>query len=200
VSPTITGGVCNSVTNNPQSQGIVNHTITQGDIPCSGTKWINWTGATGGNFALDGGGTVSLTSTSSNLTTIQSVFGYNRLLCPDKNPNTTAQGINLTGTYTYTFSQPVLNPLLAIYSLGRTNPGPITVTMSADTPFSIYCNTVSEPDFQIVYNLPNQTFSGDEGYGIIQFTGLVTQIKLTYSPNENYTQLTWGLPCNDEVS
>jgi hypothetical protein len=72
--------------------------------------------------------------------------------------------------------------------------------MSADTPFSIYCNTVSDPDFQIVYNLPNQTFSGDEGYGIIQFTGLVTQIKLTYSPNENYTQLTWGLPCNDEVS
>ena len=200
VSPTITGGVCNSVTNNPQSQGINNHSITQGDIPCTGTKWINWTGATGGNFALDGGGTVSLTSTSSNPTAIQSVFGYNRLLCPDKNPNTTAQGINLTGTYTYTFSQPVLNPLLAIYSLGRSNPGPITVTMSADTPFSIYCNTVSEPDFQIVYNLPNQTFSGDEGYGIIQFTGLVTQIKLTYSPNENFTQLTWGLPCNDEVS
>lgn len=27
VSPTITGGVCNSVTNNPQSQGINNHTI-----------------------------------------------------------------------------------------------------------------------------------------------------------------------------
>jgi hypothetical protein len=30
VSPTITGGVCNSVTNNPQSQGINNHTIAQG--------------------------------------------------------------------------------------------------------------------------------------------------------------------------
>jgi hypothetical protein len=197
VSPTITGGACNSVTNNPQSQGITNHTITQGDIPCSGTKWINWTGTTGGNFALDGGGTVLLTSTSSNPTTIQSVFGYTRLICPDKNPNTTAQGINLTGTYTYTFSQPVLNPLLAIYSLGRNNPGPITVTMSADTPFSIYCNTVSDPDYQIVYNIPNQTISGDEGYGIIQFDGLVNQVKLTYSPNENYTQLTWGLPCVD---
>jgi hypothetical protein len=29
VSPTITGGVCNSVTNNPQSQGISYHTISQ---------------------------------------------------------------------------------------------------------------------------------------------------------------------------
>ena len=196
VSPTITGGACNSVTNNPQSQGISNHTITQGDVPCSGTKWINWTGATGGNFVLDEGGTISLKSTSSNSTTIQSVFGYDRLVCPDKNPNTTAQGINVTGTYTYTFSDPVLNPLLAIYSLGRNAPGPITVTMSADTPFSIYCNTVSNPDYQIVYNIPNQTISGDEGYGIIQFSGLVSQIVLSnLGPNENFTQLTWGLPC-----
>jgi hypothetical protein len=31
VSPTITGGVCNSVTNNPESQGINNHAIAQGD-------------------------------------------------------------------------------------------------------------------------------------------------------------------------
>ena len=198
VSPTIIGGICNSVTNNPQSQGIVNHTITQGDVPCSGTKWINWTGTTGGNFVLDEGGTISLKSTSSNSTTIQSVFGYDRLVCTDKNPNTTAQGINTTGTYTYTFSDPVLNPLLAIYSLGRNAPGPITVTMSANTPFSIYCNTVSNPDYQIVYNIPNQTFSGDEGYGIIQFSGLVSQIVLSnLGPNENYTQLTWGLPCVD---
>ena len=198
VAPTITGGVCNSVTNNPQSQGINYHTITQGDIPCTGTKWITWTGTTGGNFALDGGGTISLNSTSSSPTTIQSVFGYNRLVCTDKNPNTTAQGINTTGTYTYTFSQPVLNPLLSIYSLGRSTPGPITVTMSANTPFSIYCNTVSNPDYQIVYDLQNRTFSGDEGYGIIQFSGLVSQIVLTnLGPNENYTQLTWGLPCVD---
>ena len=198
VSATITGGACNSVANNPQPQGINNHTITQGNIPCTGTKWINWTGTTGGNFALDGGGTILLNSTSSSPTTIQSVFGYERLVCTDKNPNTTAQGINTTGTYTYTFSQPVLNPLLSIYSLGRSNPGPITVTMSANTPFSIYCNTVSNPDYQIVYNLPNQTFSGDEGYGIIQFSGLVSQIVLSnLGPNENYTQLTWGLPCVD---
>jgi hypothetical protein len=198
VSPTITGGACNSVANNPQPQGINNHTITQGNIPCSGTKWITWTGTTGGNFALDGGGTILLTSTSSNATTIQSVFGYDRLVCTNKNPNTTAQGINTTGTYTYTFSQPVLNPLLAIYSLGRNAPGPITVTMSANTPFSIYCNTVSNPDYQIVYDLQNRTFSGDEGYGIIQFSGLVNQITLTnLGPNENYTQLTWGLPCVD---
>ena len=205
VSPTITGGACDSVTNNPQSQGITNHTITQGDIPCSGTKRINWTGntgdlslETGGYFVLDGGGTMSLNSTSSNLMSIEPMYGYDRLLCSDKNPDTTAQSISGASTYTYTFSQPVPNPLLAIYSLGQNDPPPgITVTMSANTPFSIYCSGVSSPSYEIVYDLPNQTVSGDEGYGIIQFSGLVDQIILTFSPNEYYTQLTWGLPCVD---
>jgi hypothetical protein len=205
VSPTITGGACDSVTNNPQSQGITNHTITQGDIPCSGTKWITWTGETGdqyleigGNFDLDGGGTISLNSTSSSLMSIEPMYEYNRLLCSDKNPDTTAQSISGASTYTYTFSQPVLNPLLAIYSLGG-NDGfsAITVTMSANTSFSIYCSGVSDPSYQITYNLPSQTLSGYEGYGIIQFSGLVDQIILKFSPNEYYTQLTWGLPCVD---
>jgi hypothetical protein len=119
-------------------------------------------------------------------------------LCSDKNPDTTAQSISGASTYTYTFSQPVLNPLLAIYSLGG-NDGfsAITVTMSANTSFSIYCSGVSDPSYQITYNLPSQTLSGYEGYGIIQFSGLVDQIILKFSPNEYYTQLTWGLPCVD---
>jgi hypothetical protein len=66
--------------------------------------------------------------------------------------------------------------------------------MSANTPFSIYCDTVSNPGYQITYDLPNQTLSGTEGYGIIQFSGLTNQIILTFSVQEYYTQLTWGLP------
>ena len=159
--------------------------------PCT-TKWITWTGSTGGNFA---GTNVSLNSTSSAYIPIMGVFQYNRLVCPDKNPNTNAQSISVATTYTYTFSQPVLNPLLAIYSLGNDAGTGTTVTMSANTPFSIYCNTVSNPLYQIAYNLPNQTLSGTEGYGIIQFSGSVTQIILTFNVEEYFAQLTWGLPC-----
>jgi hypothetical protein len=163
-------------------------TPTRTPIPC--TKWITWTGGTGGNFT---GTTISLNSTSSSPTYMQPVYGYTRLVCPDKNPNTNVQSIFSADTYTYTFSESVLNPLLAIYSLGN-DTVPTTVTMSANTPFSIYCDTVSNPVYQITYNLPNQTLTGTEGYGIIQFSGLTNQIILTFSILEYYTQLTWGLP------
>ena len=186
-----TDGGCVPPTPTPTLTPTITPTLTPTVTPSSGTKWITWTGNTGGNFDLDGGGTVSLTSSSLNATTILSVFEYTRLTCPDKNPNTSGQTIIDTGTYTYTFSQPVLNPLLAIYSIGQNG---ITVTMSANTSFSIYCSGVSDPSYQITYNLPSQTLSGDEGYGIIQFNGLVDQIILTFSPNEIYTQLTWGIP------
>ena len=165
------------------------------DTISGGTTWITWTGSTGGNFA---GTNVSLNSTSSAYIPINAVFAYNRLVCPDKNPNTNAQSISGATTYTYTFSQPVLNPLLAIYSLGNNVSTGVTVTMSANTPFSIYCDTVSNPVYQITYDLPNQTLSGAEGYGIIQFSGSVTQIILTFSVEEYYTQLTWGLSGNSK--
>ena len=167
--------------------------------PCDNTKWITWTSSTGGTFNIDDGKVISLTTTSSNPTTLLPLFQTNRLLCPDKNPVGNTQSINLAGTYTYTFSQPVLNPLLSIHSLGRTNPGPITVTMSADTSFSVYCSGVTDPDYAIVYNIPNKTLSGDEGYGIIQFDGLISQITLNLNANENFTQFSWGLPCPNQI-
>ena len=164
---------------------------------CNDTSvtWLTWAGPNSGNFT---GKNISLNSLNpGNTTLISPVYNYNRLSCPVKNPNTNAQGVSVAGTYIYNFSQPVFNPILAIYSLGSEaafGNNPITVTMSANTPFSIYCSTTTLPAYQITYNLPNQTLIGTEGYGIIQFNGLVSQIILTLSPFEEYTQLTWGLP------
>ena len=97
--------------------------------------------------------------------------------------------------YTYTFSQPVTNPILAVYTLGRDIPSPITASLSADTPFTVYCSATSNPSYAITYDLLNQSFSGTEGYGIVQFVGTVTSITLDYLPFEQYTQLSWGIPC-----
>lgn len=176
----------------------VTPTITPSITPtsvCLSTNWITWTGASGGTFSLIGGGTIGLTSSSTGSTYVQSVFGYSRLSCPDKNPSGNVQGLENEGLYVYTFSQPVTNPLLAVYSLGRDFPSPITASLSANTSFIVYCSATSNPSYVITYDLPNQIFSGTEGYGIVQFIGTVTSITLNYLPFEQYTQLSWGIPC-----
>jgi YVTN family beta-propeller protein len=170
-------------------------TNTPTPTSCSDTNWITWTGASGGTFSLIGGGTITLTSSSTGTTYEQAVFNYDRLTCPDKNPSGDVQALENEGLYTYTFSQPVTNPILAVYSLGRDFPSPITASLSANTPFIVYCSATSDPSYEITYNIPNQSFSGTEGYGIVQFVGTVTSITLDYLPFEQYTQLSWGIPC-----
>jgi hypothetical protein len=82
--------------------------------------------------------------------------------------------------------------LLAVYSLGLAY---YPVSLSADTPFTIYCSATSDPSYALTYDLINQSFTGSEGYGIVQFVGTVSTIKLSYSTFEQYTHLTWGIPC-----
>ena len=193
-TPTITPSISNTPTPTLTPTNTVTPTISATPPSCLDTNWIIWTGATGGYFDLIGGGTIDLTSVSPG-SALQSVYEYSRLVCPDKNPSGNVQGIQNVGTYTYTFSQPVTNPLLAVYSLGRDNAPPITASLSADTAFTVYCSGTSNPSYAITYDLLNQSFSGTEGYGIVQFVGTVTQINLNYSPFEQYTQLSWGIPC-----
>jgi hypothetical protein len=133
-------------------------TPTPTPIPCLDTNWITWTGASGGTFSLIGGGTVTLTSSSTGSTYSQPVFQYSRLSCPDKNPSGNVQALENEGLYTYTFSQPVTNPILAVYTLGRDIPSPITASLSADTPFTVYCSATSNPSYVITYDLLNQSF------------------------------------------
>jgi uncharacterized protein (DUF2141 family) len=196
VTPTITP--TNTITPTITPTKTATPTITPSITPtsvCLDTNWITWTGASGGTFSLIGGGTIELTSSSTGATTNQSVFGYIDLVCPDKNPDTTVQALENVGLYTYTFSQPVTNPILAVYSLGSDSPSLITASLSADTAFTIYCSAATNPSLELTYDLLNQSFSGTEGYGIVQFVGTVTEINLYYSPFEQYTQLSWGIPC-----
>ena len=196
-TPTVTPTNTETPTVTPTNTETPTETPTNTPTPtsCSDTNWITWTGASGGTFSLIGGGTITLTSSSTGTTDEQAVFNYDRLTCPDKNPSGNVQAIQDPGIYTYTFSQPVTNPILAVYSLGRDLPSPITASLSANTPFIVYCSATSDPSYEITYDIPNQSFSGTEGYGIVQFVGTVTSITLDYLPFEQYTQLSWGIPC-----
>jgi len=97
---------------------------------------------------------------------------------------------DLAGTKTITFSQAVLNPVMAIISVG-TPWG--AVAYNFDQPFIILDEGQgywgSDPDgAQVTGN----SFVGTEWHGVIQFTGAVTSISYNTNPNEFWHGFTIG--------
>tara|TARA_B100000674_G_C37937682_1_gene961130 strand:- start:1219 stop:2334 length:1116 start_codon:yes stop_codon:yes gene_type:complete len=136
---------------------------------------------------------VSITS-SPQLILDNARFRYNEL----KNfPDYPGQGnsfrmSNVTAPQTYTFSEPVTDLVLALYSLG--DPwNPITITSSA-TPMD-YSNGESTltAGWGLTINPGSKTIYGQEGYGMVLFPGTHTSITLTPNAAEHYYNLVWGI-------
>lgn len=182
---------------------------------CECLYWTNWVS---GLF-----GSVALSSTTVNIDVV-GVFNplgviYRpwRLLCCNNfytgGTWPTSATLQNSGLTTFRFSQPVVNPVLAVYSLGSDNgctppctncfspdaPGII----SADTPYQEYCYDVVGHQCSgvgasyAITPVDNYVFSGRESYGMVQFVGTFTEITLNYVLPEFYTSINWGLPCAD---
>lgn len=88
-----------------------------------------------------------------------------------------------SGTNTITFSTAVLNPVMAILSLGQPN---LPVRYSFDQDFTVLSSGTGywggEPGS--LSNDGNDLLLGREGHGTIQFSGLVSSISWVASPGE----------------
>lgn len=121
-------------------------------------------------------------------------FGYDQL---QNFPDYPGQGnsfrmSNVTAAQTYTFSEPVENPVLALYSLGDPSTT-VTITCSvAPHDYSGGASTVN-PSWNLTINSGNKTIAGTEGYGMILFPGIHSSITLTPNIAENYYNLVWGI-------
>jgi hypothetical protein len=90
---------------------------------------------------------------------------------------------------TFTFTPAVTNPLLAFWSLGQSG---ICQTFSADTNFQNfpYCyNTAEQP---LTLDLVNRTITACEGFGVLEFQGTFSQIKLSVLSTECRTNFLWA--------
>ena len=134
--------------------------------------------------------TVQLTSgATGNDNTTNSFFSYALIPCSWKNPDGLAARTNWDGVKEWRFSQPVTNPVLAIYSLGQ--PGNrLTLSTSASS-WKLICNS-STPSNQLCINFDNSYISGAEGYGIILFPGTYTSISIVSDKPESWTNYAWG--------
>jgi hypothetical protein len=100
-------------------------------------------------------------------------------------------GGTAAGTNTITFSQAVVNPVLAIWSLGQ--PG-LQAQFNFNQAFTIESGGPNaEYGGASIFAVGNTVY-GAEGNGVVQFTGSITSISWTNPIAENWYGFTVGVP------
>ncbi len=100
-------------------------------------------------------------------------------------------------TNTVTFSSPVLNPVLAVWSLGNNSGG--QGQWLFNQPFTLLsygAGTYPYAGGSVLTVGPTNSLllTGSEGYGVIQFSGEVSSISWTVPETEYYNGFTVGVP------
>ena len=103
------------------------------------------------------------------------------------------QGGAATSTDTITFSTPVVNPVMAIFSLGQGGLPASFVFASADA-FTIQSGGPSAEFGGTIITQSGNSVLGSEGNGTIQFIGTYSSISWTNPVNEFYYGFTVGAP------
>jgi len=170
----------------------------------AGTMWTDWTSFTvGGNGGGSATGSVGGIGVSySGELDGASISGISPIWAPNSSfiggtvtasPSVTGDDLRLngssTGTNTITFASLVQNPVLAIWSLGSPSIGATftfnaTPTVEAGGPNSQYGGASITAVGNVV--------SGNEGNGVVQFTGTFTSISWT-NTFENFYAFTVGM-------
>jgi PEP-CTERM motif len=101
-----------------------------------------------------------------------------------------------TGTHTITFSQAVLNPVMAIWSLGQ--PG-FNAQFVFGQSFTIQSGGPNAEFGGATITAAGNTVSGLEGSGVIQFDGSLTSITWTNPVFENWYGFTVGVPLANPI-
>ena len=114
------------------------------------------------------------------------------------NAPTASEMIALTSIarHTITFSEAILNPVMAIVSMGQPN---LPVSYDFDTDFTLLSNGVGYWSYangglpgSYTIDAAQDILTGNELHGAIQFNGLINQINWTSSPHENWHGITVG--------
>jgi hypothetical protein len=170
-------------------------------VPVSWTDWTSADSSTAsGTLSVDGSpvaieysGSLSFSQlgTGINYWTEGNPAPYTGNSIVDNAP-TASEMLALNGTTanTITFSEALLNPLMAIVSLGRTN---LPVTYDFDTSFSVLSEGRGYWGDGWYTLGADDTLTGYELHGVIQFEGLVSSISWTNNPNEYWHGFTFGV-------
>lgn len=155
---------------------------------CDSTKlnWASWgtVSGTSGAGTISSDLTVLVTKPSGGLSTTGGMYNGG-VFPPQYNvpANSTAIRNDLAGLFTFCFNRPVVNPQIALSSIGN---GGNSVQINTSVPYQVIWQGLgmSYPN--------NTTFVGTEGFTIIQFPGVHTCISFDYLQSETYCNLAFG--------
>ncbi|MBU1566214.1 MAG: PEP-CTERM sorting domain-containing protein [Proteobacteria bacterium] len=103
--------------------------------------------------------------------------------------------LNSSATHTITFSEAVLNPVMAIVSMGRPSS---PVSYAFNQPFSFLSGGVGYWSYSNAgnagaYSILGNTLTGNEFHGAIMFGGPITSISWLSTPQEDWHGVTVGV-------
>jgi hypothetical protein len=173
-------------------------------------SWTDWTAFTAGNLTGTATGTadsvvVSYAGQVGSNSVVNGVGGNTSWLpastfsggnisngpAPNRD-NITLTGGTGTGVNTITFSSPVVDPVMAIWSLGAGG-APASFVFLASEPFAIQSGGTSVEFGGSSITAAGNTVNGVEGNGTIQFSGTFSQISWTNPQFESYYAFTVGV-------
>ena len=165
-----------------------NITGTASGVFNTGSTTINvsYTGQVGSNSVVNGvgGNTSWLPASTFSGGTVSNGPGPNR-------DNITLTGGTGTGLNTITFSSPVVDPVMAIWSLGAGG-APASFVFTAAEPFSVQSGGPSIEFGGSAITAAGNVVNGIEGNGTIRFSGTFQQITWTNPAFEFYYGFTVG--------
>ena len=113
-----------------------------------------------------------------------------------ENAPPTSDIIQLAGgeneTYTVNLSEPIVDPIMAIVSLGAAG---AAITYNFDSPFTIVSQGTDDwgGSSTSLVQLPNNVLQGSEGSGVIQFIGTYSTFSWTVPSPESWHGFTFGI-------
>jgi len=186
--PTI-ASVPNQTVNAGSQTAVVNFQQSSSN---SGYQWMTANNVSAGSATGVGqnGITFNVTQTGGGMASNPGMYLGSRFPAAYNVPQTTTTIRNTAaGIFTATFSQPVTNPLVAFASVGRPDlPVPVIVSR----PFTPIWTDSATPGWTTTYDLPNNTFTGSEGFNIIRIDGTFTSVSFNYTVAENYCTVAFG--------
>jgi hypothetical protein len=153
------------------------------------------------SFVQLGNGTVDVTNYWTEPSAGQEPYTGNTVI--DNAPTASEMiALNLAALHTITFSTPVLNPVMALVSMGAPD-SPVTtlnpVTYNFDHSFNVLSNGVGYWSW-VNGNVPgsatqsSNSLTGIEFHGAIQFLGTLSSISWSSPQNEDWHGFTVGAP------